>query len=99
MGKIDELIQTIADSGDEKVMNAFLAWQDEGIKAKERLIEKLNKLLKEREGKPDATSENSLHKHAVIKSVCDSKCKKCGNILDHYNNKPFCSICNPQTGL
>ena len=65
MEKLDELIQAIAKSGDEKVINIFLEWQEEGIKAKERLIEKLDKLLKKSEGKPETTSENSLPKHAV----------------------------------
>jgi len=69
MGKLDKLIQAIAESGDEKVMSAFLEWQDEGIKAKERLIEKLDKLLKTSEGKPETTSENSLHKHFVSVSL------------------------------
>lgn len=65
MGKLDELIQAIAESGNEKVMTAFLEWQDEGIKAKERLIKKLDNLLKTSEGKVDDTIENSLHKHFV----------------------------------
>jgi hypothetical protein len=60
MGKLDELMQAIAESGDEKVQAVFLEWQDEKIKAKERLIEKLDKLLKASEGKPETTSENSL---------------------------------------
>lgn len=69
MGKIDKLIRAIAESENENVMSAFLEWQDEGIKAKERLIEKLDKLLKESEGKPETASENSLHKHVVSVSL------------------------------
>lgn len=88
MGKLDELIQAIAESGNEKVMSAFLEWQDEGIKAKERLIEKLDKLLKTSEGKPETTSENSLHKHCVNVRFCS-----CSNQKPNYPEMKWCDNC------
>lgn len=65
MNKMTKLIKAIAKSDNENVQNAFLEWQDERIKTKERLIEKLDKLLKESKGKHESNS-NSLHKHAVM---------------------------------
>ena len=96
MEKLDELIQAIAESGDEKVMNIFLEWQEEGIKAKERLIEKLDKLLKKSEGKPETTSENSLHKHAVnnLAEFCKniSQQKDCPAEFIDIVNKEFWNL-------
>jgi len=58
MDKMNKLIEVIAKSGNEEVQKAFLEWQDEGIKAKEKFIEKLDRMLKESEGKKADTSQD-----------------------------------------